>query len=202
MSPYTAIAFDMGDVLFNWNPQAATEISVQSLGQITKCDLWDEFERGNVTPHDCYHQLGRDFNLDPSKIAATFLQTTGSLTPNETMSAIVRELKSQGLLIYMMTNIPRPDFDTLRATDYMWDVFDGVFASGYLGMRKPDACFYKHVFQSTGVPPAEMIFVDDKLENVVTARELGMAGIHFKDTTQACQEIKDLVDRDIRDKKA
>jgi epoxide hydrolase-like predicted phosphatase len=193
MPPYKAVIFDMGDVLFGWNPQADTEVSAQMLRSITQCDLWYEFERGNVQPEKCYQQLGKMFSICPSEIATTFSQTTGSLTPNEEMTAIVQDLKRQtNISVYMMTNIPRPDFDQLRATKYMWDHFDGIFASGYEGMRKPELRFYQHVLDKIGVLPADTIFVDDKLENVSAARELGMKAIQCVDVGETCKRLREI----------
>ena len=160
---------------------------------MTQSDLYYEFERGNVQNENCYQQLGAMFSFCPLEVAATFLQATGSLTPNEEMTAIVRDLKRRtNISIYMMTNIPRPAFDQLRATKYVWDHFDGIFASGYEGMRKPDLCFYQHVLDKVAVLPAETIFIDDKLENVSAARELGMEGIQCVDVGKTCTRLREL----------
>lgn len=194
MPPYKAVIFDMGDVLFSWNPNADTEVSAQTLRSITQCDLWYEFERGNVQTEKCYQQLGKMFSICPSEIAATFSQTTASLTPNNEMTALLQDLKKRtDISVYMMTNIPRPDFDQLRATKYVWDHFDGIFASGYEGMRKPDLCFYQHVLDKIGALPAETIFVDDKLENVAAARELEMEALHCMNVGETCKRLRQMI---------
>lgn len=194
MPPYKAVIFDMGDVLFGWNPQADTKVSVQKLRSMTQCALWHEFERGTIQTEECYQQLGQTFSVSPSEIAATFAQTTGSLTPNGEMTALVRDLRRQtDISVYMMTNIPRPDFDQLRATGYVWDHFDRIFASGYEGMRKPDLCFYAHVLDKIGVLPAETIFVDDKEENVSAARELGMEAVQCVDVGETCGRLRQMI---------
>ena len=194
MPPYKAVIFDMGDVLFGWNPKADTRVSAQTLRSMTQCDLWYDYERGNVQTEQCYKQLGQIFSIDPSEIAATFAQTTGSLTPNDEMTAVVRDLKRQtDISVYMMTNIPRLDFDRLRATKYVWDHFDGIFASGYEGMRKPDLQFYQHVLDQIGCLPTESIFIDDKLENVAAAREVGMEAIQCVDVGETCKTLRETI---------
>ena len=194
MPPYKAVIFDMGDVLFRWNPKADTAVSTQMLRSITQCDLWYEYERGHVQPEKCYQQLGQMFSVCPSEIAATFAQTTGSLTPNDEMTAIVQDLKRQtNISVYMVTNIPRLDFDQLRATKYVWEHFDGIFASGYEGMRKPDLQFYQHVLDKISVLPKEICFVDDKLENVAAARELGMEAIQCVDVGETCKRLRETI---------
>lgn len=193
MPPYKAVIFDMGDVLFGWNPDAGSKVPAETLRSMTRCDLWYQFECGNVQPEICYQKLGAMFSVCPSDIAETFSQTTGSLTPNEEMTTIVRDLKRQtNISVYMMTNIPRPDFDQLRGTKYLWDHFDGIFASGYEGMRKPELRFYQHVLDKIGVLPAEGIFIDDKLENVSAARWLGMEAIQCVDVGETCRRLREM----------
>jgi FMN phosphatase YigB (HAD superfamily) len=184
----------MGDVLFSWDPKAGIQVSVQTLRLMTQCELWFEFERGNIDAEECYRELGKKFSVCPSKIAGTFLRTTGSLLPNEEMTALVRDIKLQtNISVYMMTNIPRPDFDQLRAQRYIWDLFDGVFASGYQGMRKPELRFYLHVLSVIGVEPADVVFVDDKIENVVSARELGIEAIQCIDIRGTCSKLRQMI---------
>jgi HAD superfamily hydrolase (TIGR01509 family) len=131
-------------------------------------------------------QLG----VDSTEIAETFAQTTASLTPHAAMIALIHDLKATGISVYMMTNIPQPDFDQLRARDYIWDAFNGVFASGYVGMRKPDTCFYEHVLKEICVPPQETVFVDDKMENLLPARKLGITSLHCVNILDSCQQVR------------
>lgn len=49
----------------------------------------------------------------------------------------------------------------------------------HLALGKPHLGFYKQVLNQTGLDPHRVIFVDDKLENVLTARSLGLHGIVF-----------------------
>jgi FMN phosphatase YigB (HAD superfamily) len=39
------------------------------------------------------------------------------------------------------------------------------------------------------VEPHEAIFVDDFIENIQAARQLGMVGVHFHDSLQARQDV-------------
>lgn len=48
------------------------------------------------------------------------------------------------------------------------------------------------MIDETGIDPSRAIFVDDKLENVLTARSFGMHGIVFEDQTDAIRQLKNL----------
>jgi FMN phosphatase YigB (HAD superfamily) len=44
----------------------------------------------------------------------------------------------------------------------------------------------------TGVDPTRTVFVDDKLENVLTARSLGFHGVVFDDTDKVARLLRNL----------
>jgi FMN phosphatase YigB (HAD superfamily) len=44
-----------------------------------------------------------------------------------------------------------------------------------------------------GAEPVEAIFVDDFIENVNAARELGMVGVHFQGPEQVVAEVSRLL---------
>jgi epoxide hydrolase-like predicted phosphatase len=195
MAPnYQVIIFDMGEVLFSWTPDDQPSVPLSTLVSMIRCDLWSDYERGEVSADECYQQLSEQFSISAAEIAAAFRMATAALKPNEQMTALVQDIKRHtDASVLMMTNIPRPDFDKLRERDYIWHYFDGVFASCHEGMRKPEPRFYQHVLDSVGLPPARAIFVDDRLENVIAARELGMQAVHCKDIATACQELRDMM---------
>jgi epoxide hydrolase-like predicted phosphatase len=193
MRTINTVIFDMGEVLFTWKPTIDTRVTFDNLRTITHCETWEQFERGKIDPDGCYQQLGAKIGFPGSEIAATFRQTTSCLKPDPRMTALLHELKSQNVAIYMMTNIPLPDYHQLRAMEYEWDLFDGVFASSLEGMRKPDMEFYEHVSKQIGASPAETVFVDDKLENVAAAQSVGMIGLHFTDALAACAKLRDII---------
>jgi putative hydrolase of the HAD superfamily len=67
--------------------------------------------------------------------------------------------------------------------------FDAITISGEEGVMKPDARIYRIALGRLDVKPNEAIFVDDFNENVIAARALGMAGVHFADPQQARREL-------------
>jgi epoxide hydrolase-like predicted phosphatase len=69
------------------------------------------------------------------------------------------------------------------------DHFDAITISGEEGVMKPDERIYHIALGRLNVKPGEAIFVDDFSENVVAARALGMAGVHFTDPLQARREL-------------
>ncbi|KAJ5371630.1 hypothetical protein N7517_003636 [Penicillium concentricum] len=182
-----------GDVFFQWKPQLDSNFPVDTLRAITHSEMWFDYKQSRMMSTQCYQQLGKEHGISEKEIARMFRHSTGCLMPNPRMTRLLYELKNRGLAIYMMTNIPRIHFDQLRSVEYEWDLFDAIFASGYVGMRKPNRCFYELVLKETSTAALEAIFIDDKNENVLAAEEVGMAGLLY-DGTKADEFWAQLMD--------
>ena len=60
-----------------------------------------------------------------------------------------------------------------------------VFASGRMGLRKPQAAFFHAVTAALGAAPAEMLLVDDLAHNIEAARALGWQAFHLTPASRA-----------------
>jgi putative hydrolase of the HAD superfamily len=60
------------------------------------------------------------------------------------------------------------------------DLFERVYYSHRMGLRKPDRDIYDYVLRENNLVPEETLFIDDALVNVEAARETGIQGIHLK----------------------
>ena len=69
------------------------------------------------------------------------------------------------------------------------DHFDAITVSGEEGVMKPDERIYRIALARLNVEPSEAVFVDDFSENIIAARDLGMAAVHFTDPQQARREL-------------
>lgn len=57
------------------------------------------------------------------------------------------------------------------------DVFEHVFLSHEMGLRKPDAAAFEHALNTMGVQAAETVFIDDLPDNIEAAARLGFKTI-------------------------
>ncbi len=74
---------------------------------------------------------------------------------------------------------------------------ENIFTSYRAGVLKPDSAAFEYVRARLECQFGEMILVDDKLQNIETARSLGMYGIVFKAATIE-EELKRIVAFDSR----
>ncbi len=112
------------------------------------------------------------------------------------------------VLDYWLTKDAHPDPQVLRWLDacaipgviatnneahrarHMWERmgFDArmqnIFASGPLGVKKPDARFFAAIEAWSGLAPAEILLIDDAEKNIVAADARGWQTVHFTDGTR------------------
>jgi epoxide hydrolase-like predicted phosphatase len=80
----------------------------------------------------------------------------------------------------------------------MWgigDAFDTLVISSEVGVMKPDPEIYKIALERTQTSPEHAVFIDDFIENVEGARNLGMHAIHFKSPSQALDELHAMLEQ-------
>lgn len=107
----------------------------------------------------------------------------------------IERLKALGLKVYLLSNYPR-DIFTLHAERGRFpflDKVDGRVVSGFVKMIKPDADIYEYLLAEYGLEASECVFIDDRRENIETARTLGMKGIVFQNYEQACGELEEML---------
>ena len=58
-------------------------------------------------------------------------------------------------------------------------LFDREFYSCRIGHAKPDAAYFEHILADLRLAPEQALFIDDVEPNVVSARQVGIASVHF-----------------------
>jgi putative hydrolase of the HAD superfamily len=76
-----------------------------------------------------------------------------------------------------------------RATFPIDELFEVVVDSSHVGMRKPEPEIYRVALDRLGVPAFDALFVDDRAENIDTARELGLRTLLFTGDVHALRAI-------------
>ncbi|KAL5484768.1 hypothetical protein ACEPAI_7410 [Sanghuangporus weigelae] len=190
------IIFDLGDVLFTWTAETKMRVSPKMLKKILRSATWFEFEKGNLSEQEAYEAVASEIGVQAFDVRAAFQSARNSLKSNPHLVNLIRDLKEQhGLRVFAMSNISAPDFAVLRgkAAPEEWDLFERIFTSSEARERKPNLGFYKYVLEQTGLDPVRTVFIDDKLENILPARSLGMKGIVFDNLENLSRQLRNYV---------
>lgn len=98
--------------------------------------------------------------------------------PDPAAVGLVGEVAASGVRCVLATNQQDHRKAYLRERFGYDDVFEQSFYSCDLGAMKPQAAYFERVLESLGTDPADVGFVDDRLDNVETARALGIRAVH------------------------
>ncbi|MFX0138295.1 MAG: HAD family hydrolase [Candidatus Hodarchaeota archaeon] len=115
---------------------------------------------------------------------------------SEDMKEIVENLHDAGFIVSLMSNT----FDIhakLNELRGFYDLFDNVFLSNEIGLRKPELEKYKYVLRKLKTKPKYCIFIDDKMANLIPARQLGIHVIKFESIQKFKGQLRDLGLKDI-----
>ncbi|MDX3020140.1 HAD-IA family hydrolase [Streptomyces acidiscabies] len=93
---------------------------------------------------------------------------------------LLRTAHATGLRLVLMSNAPKPLANALDEAEWCATLFSRTVYSARIGVNKPDKRAYEAALEAAGVPhPATTLFVDDRLENVEAAEQLGLQGLHY-----------------------
>ncbi|KLO09123.1 HAD-like protein [Schizopora paradoxa] len=190
------LIFDLGDVLFTWSADTKTKVPPRTLRKIIGSATWFAYEKGDLEEDQVHHGVSMEFGFSPDEVSAALQGARESLQRNLQLIAFIKEIKAtRSLKVFAMSNISAPDWAYLRdkALPEDWALFDRVFTSAEARERKPNLGFYRQVLEATGADPSRTVFVDDKLENVLSARSLGLNAIVFDSSEEAIRKVTNLV---------
>ena len=173
------ILFDLGGVLINWQDDwLYDEISLQlnmPFNQIKSkfnsnlCSLFES----KINEHEFWNLvLGNDNKIDNKIISKTFLKMSSI---NFDFLNFAKSLKNNGYDIGILSNLTPETSECIE--NNLLREFDYHFYSNTLKMSKPNPEIYQYVCDQ--IHSKNILFIDDKQENLDTAKLFGIETILF-----------------------
>jgi putative hydrolase of the HAD superfamily len=188
------VVFDVGGVLLEWNPastiaglypDAATQAVIRR--QMFEHADWHEFDRGTLTYDGAISHFAKQTGRSVEETRTLIHATRESLMPIPGTIQLVEDLADAGVNLYLLSNMPVSTFEYLVQHHKFFGHFKHLVISGAILLVKPEPAIYKHLVEQTGIVPAESVFIDDLLKNVVAAQECGFNAIQFS-SPENCRE--------------
>jgi putative hydrolase of the HAD superfamily len=198
------LVFDFAGVVFSWQP-------LTLMRQVLPCHAvdddsarvwmdrifegyggdWGEFDRGTLTPEDLARRIARRTGLQPAEARAVIDAVPLSFTPVNGTLALLDRLRRSRRPHYFVSNMPAPYADHLdRSFDFLQTFDDGIY-SARVQLIKPEPAIFELAARRFGVPPADLVFLDDVAANVDAARAAGWQALQFVDAAQAEGQLCD-----------
>jgi epoxide hydrolase-like predicted phosphatase len=145
-----------------------------------------DLETGALPEPEFEAAFGERLGLPPEDLIARLF---AGMAPDEAMIGAVRAARDHGIVTGLLSN------SWGMATDYdgVGDIFDAQVISAAEGMRKPDPRIYPLAAERMGLPPEEIVFVDDLGFNLKPAKELGMTTVLHKAAKSTIEELESLL---------
>ena len=196
----TTIVFDIGGVLLDIHPERtyqyisdSTDINIDVVKNRFPWDAHDEYERGNLTNKEWFFAF-RDSLPQPCCLKEIdFWKGWSLLLGKEKETVKLLSVLSQSYSTWLLSNTnPKHIQDEIEKKYLFPSLVDGAIYSFDTRYRKPEKNIYNFLLKKSKSQPDQCVFIDDLIENVETARLVGMHAIHFINYNLLLEELKDL----------
>ncbi|MBQ0972849.1 HAD family phosphatase [Streptomyces sp. RK31] len=144
----------------------------------------EPYDQGTATTHTFWSGLLRNGRTAPpgsTHLAALASADVAMWTATDpAVLDLLRAAHASGLPLVLLSNAPKPLANTLDDAEWCATLFSRTVYSARIGVNKPHRRAYEAALEAAGWPqPAKTLFVDDRLENVQAAEQLGLRGLHY-----------------------
>ncbi|MEO0939436.1 MAG: HAD family hydrolase [Pseudomonadota bacterium] len=174
-----AVVFDIGNVLMHWSPErmydarigAARRKALFAAVPLEAMNL--EVDRGAPFAETvaALAEAHPDWRDEVMMWHDHWLEMAHADIPRSVR--VMGALQAKGVPVFSLTNFGIQTYD-LAAQHYPFmRQFDRDFISGHMGVIKPDAAIYEGLETATGLSGPQLIFTDDRAENIAVADARG-----------------------------
>jgi putative hydrolase of the HAD superfamily len=193
-----AVVFDFGGVL----TLPPTDRDLEKLRQLTGLDastFVDRFasfrgayDSGLLNSREYWARVidSRGNPPDADRLKALFeTDVAGWTRINEAVLQWAFRLQERGMRTGILSNMPRDLLRWIRRRFAWIERFEPAVFSCDLGFNKPQAEIYRACLQALGLAGSEVLFLDDRQENVAGAERLGIRALLFRNLPDALTQI-------------
>ena len=150
--------------------------------------LFDLFETGKISPADFRNQIREILKKDilDSEIDQIWNSMLGDL-PIERYEYL-KDLSNRKK-VYLFSNINHIHAQYMEnylrdkknsALSDFYDLFDQVYFSHIIGLRKPNSTAFEYILNDLSIDPRKILFIDDSLQHVEGAKKVKINAIHLE----------------------
>lgn len=185
----TWLLCDYGEVLSQTQPPGERSALVTASG-LAEPDFWraywthrPAYDRADISAEDYWAAvLGR--SVVPQQVRdLTTLDVASWLHANPATAASAARAGQRGYRLAILSNAPIEVADAIDRAPWLVAFQPRVF-SCRLRLNKPDPAVYRQVLDQLAARPEEIVFFDDRPENVAAARAVCIQAHLFTDASQ------------------
>lgn len=192
----SAVVFDLGGVLIDWNPRhlyrklLPDAASVEAfLAEVCTSD-WNHQQDAGRSCAEAIAELSAR-HPDRAELVAAYYGRWEEMLGGalEEAVAILDQLDAAGVPLYALSNWARETFPIARARFPFLARFRGIVVSGEERVAKPDPRIYRILLDRYRLEPSGCLFIDDVARNVEGARAAGMQAVLYSSPAELRREL-------------
>jgi epoxide hydrolase-like predicted phosphatase len=195
-----AVIFDVGGVLIRTRDQSGRRKWEERLGLepdgaahlVFASQMGRKAQLGQVSLQDVWAWIGEHLHLSADDLDAFKRDFWAGDRVDQGLVDHIRGLRGR-YRTGMLSNTWARDGQAMAGKFGFADCFDVFVTSAEVGVMKPDPRIYHIALERLDVSPPEAVFVDDFVENVEAARQLGMQAVHFTDPVEAKRHLSEVL---------
>ena len=188
--PGRVVVFDYGEVI-SVEPTAANRAELLAIAGVADVDadaFWTAYwaprallDAGTISIREYWDAVAATMGRQWGAATVHLLwvcDVTGWMSVNTATLAVIERLVAGGTRTALLSNAGA-DYSGFFRNGSFGHLFERHFISGELHLVKPDAAIYQHVLDALGITADQMIFIDNRADNIAGAEDLGITGHVF-----------------------
>jgi putative hydrolase of the HAD superfamily len=135
--------------------------------------LYNDYNLALISEQEFWNGIGIE---DYTDISQCFLN---AFRTDPDYPAVIQQLGTNYRLS-ILSNLPPDWADALTARFHLEQTFSPIIFSGHLRQKKPERGIYQALVEQTKLTPDQILFIDDRLENLATAAAMGMHTVYYQ----------------------
>jgi len=140
------------------------------------------YDRGDLIAEAYWHKAaaGAGIVLTPAQLSGLIAADVEYWSPlNPPMLDWAKRLQQAGILTGILSNMPDAMETGLRARHPWLEAFNHHTWSHAVNLAKPESAIYLHAAEGLNTSPENILFLDDRPENIEAALAVGMQAIQY-----------------------
>jgi len=191
------VVFDVGNVLFAYDPGYIVDQLLPGspykqlyLEHLFNAPIWQAMDRGDISTFEAVASLTEQLGVSHSdavlKCITYFVDHLHKIEPSYQAFCLAQTK----LPVYILSNFQDQPFERLTKRHPFLRTVAGQIVSARVGFNKPEIEIYSQLFTTYKLDPKTLFFIDDREENILAGKKLGMGTHHFKDPQTLLNEME------------
>ena len=196
LSQFKNIIFDLGGVILNLDYHKTFEafkIFAQQIddetfvGKSRQHSIFSDYEIGKISSQDFRASLNSFYKMNLTDDIFDSCWNAMLLDLPRHRIELIQNLKASGKKVFLLSNINEIHerevglrFKSLGFNYHFKELFHKAYYSHEIGLRKPNKEVFELVLGENQLKLAETIFIDDSLQHIIGAQNIGLHALHIE----------------------